>query len=344
MPFETILGQTTAVETLTRALRNGVVHHAYRFEGLDGVGKELTAIAFAQALLCTEQPRVGCGHCRSCRRVAQRHEHDPCVPLHPDVVLVGRALYPPDTIGGKREASEISVEQVRRVVLTRANYAPHEGLAQVFIVRDAEQLSVSAANALLKTLEEPRPNTHFVLLTSRSERLIDTIRSRSLPVRFGPLSNRVLATILTQHDVPAEGIAQAVELAGGSAAAALREADPEQSDEREQFVKRVIAAVDNPGLGKAVKLSERLGSDRKGLLAALRALAAHYVRHARHCVSSHPAAAEISARRHALVIDALAAVERNGAAALAVSSLVASLQHAWPRRPGKPPAIVVQRR
>src|SRR5690606_3322038 len=130
-------------------------------------------------LVCVGGDRLGCGACDACRRAALTADAEPPAPLHPDVVIVARGFYPPDTIGGKKEANEISVEQIRRVVLSRASYAPHEGRATVFIVRDAEQLSVSAANALLKTLEEPRPSTYFVLLTARGDKLLDTIRSRS---------------------------------------------------------------------------------------------------------------------------------------------------------------------
>lgn len=341
VPFDAIRGQETAIDTLTRAVEHGLVHHAYRFVGLDGVGKELAAVALAQALLCDSAP-MGCGACETCRRIAQRNEDPPEVPLHPDVVLVGRGVYPPETIGGKREAQEISVEQVRRVVLARANYSPHEGKAQVFIVRDAEQLSISAANALLKTLEEPRPHTHFVLLTSSPERLLDTIRSRSLPVRFGPLPDAVVASILRERGVEPERIDHVVELGGGSASAALAAA--EESGDRLAFVDAIQRAVEATHLQVAVQLAEGMKQKRPALLGDLRALAAAYARSVRKLVRQDVYGAEIAARRHELVLDAIDSVERNGAASLAISSLVASLHHAFPRRPGTKPPIVLQRR
>src|SRR5690606_9842972 len=227
------------------------------------VGKERAALAFAQALLCTAaktSPGVpsglGCGACDACRRVVTFGEGGPSLPLHPDVVLVGRALYPPDTIGGKKELAEISVEQIRRVVLSRASYAPHEGRAQIFIVRGAEQLSISAANALLKTLEEPRPSTYFVLLSAQSERLLDTIRSRTLPVRFGPLPDAVVAKILQDAGVSSERIDAIVAMAGGSARAALDAADPTLGEARDAFVTAVVRAVSAPDLANAVELGE----------------------------------------------------------------------------------------
>lgn len=341
VPFDHIRGQKTAVDTLTRALDNGLVHHAYRFEGLDGVGKELAAVALAQALLCPND-RYGCGACETCRRVAQRGETDPIVPLHPDVVLVARGLYPPETIGGKKEAQEISVEQVRRVVLSRAAYSPHEGRAQVFIVRDAEQLSISAANALLKTLEEPRPHTHFILLTASPERLLDTIRSRSLPVRFAPLADDVIASILRSAGIEAARVEELVEMAGGSASTAL--AGAEESAARLAFVEQVLAAADAGDLSAAVSLSESLSPNRSALADDLRALAGAYARRVRKSAKTDALAAELDARRHECVLDAIDSVERNGSGNLAVISLVASLAMAWNRRPGTKPPIVLQRR
>lgn len=343
MPFDSIRGQATAVETLTRALESGVVHHAYRFEGIEGVGKGMAAVAFAQAMLCTGGDPLGCGRCEACRRAAQLNEDDPKVPLHPDVIYLGRGLYPPDIIG-KKETQEISVEQVRRLVLSRAAYSPHEGRAQIFVVWGADELSNSAANALLKTLEEPRPSTHFVLITSRPDKLLDTILSRSLPVRFGPLGEDDLSAILRDHGVEASRFAEAIEMAAGSASAALEAADEELSARRTEFVATVMKALEAPDMGDAIRLAESVDRDRRALTEDLRALAAALSRRVRRDVRTDPARAEKDARRYELVLDAIDSVERNGAPNLVVASLVGSLRHAVQRRPGDKPPIVVSRR
>jgi len=106
MGFDRILGQAAAVETLERALRTGNVHHAYRFEGPNGVGKEMAAFGFAQALVCTTEPpllqaRRACGRCSACVRAVTLSSEAPCVPLHPDVVLLERGLYSPRPSGGR---------------------------------------------------------------------------------------------------------------------------------------------------------------------------------------------------------------------------------------------------
>src|SRR5690242_797134 len=110
MPFTHILGQDTAIATLSRALESNRVHHAYRFEGPDGTGKEMAAFALAQALVCTSGNPLGCGACDACRRAITLAADRPRAPLHPDVRIVERGFYPPDVIGQRNEeAKEISV-------------------------------------------------------------------------------------------------------------------------------------------------------------------------------------------------------------------------------------------
>jgi len=145
--FDRIRGQGPAIETLVRALENGRVHHAYRFEGPPGVGKEMAAFALAQSLVCAKGGRLGCGECSACQRAVRLAEEDPHVPLHPDVVLLGRGLYPAQVLGtASRESTGIGVEQIRRLVLSRVGFSPHEGRAFVFIIREAEDLTQQAAN------------------------------------------------------------------------------------------------------------------------------------------------------------------------------------------------------
>src|SRR5258706_8027805 len=116
MTFAEVLGQEPAVTTLTRALASDKVHHAYRFEGPPGVGKALAAFALARALLC-EAPLAGglaCGACGACKR-SSTFGDEPAIPRHPDLLLVERGLY--RSVLGAAEASGISIEQVRKIVL-----------------------------------------------------------------------------------------------------------------------------------------------------------------------------------------------------------------------------------
>ncbi len=320
MSFDEIWGQDPAITTLTRALEGGRLHHAYRFEGQRGVGKEMAALRFARALVC-ERGGLGCGDCSSCRRAMTMSEGEPHVPVHPDVVLVGRGLY--RSVTGQAEATGIGVEQIRRVVLERVGFSSHEGRALVFIVRDADELTVQAANSLLKTLEEPPARTHFVLLSSRPNRLLDTIRSRTLPVRFSPLSETVLKRILQQHGKNVEVAA----FAEGSAALALELSDEDSLNEREAFVAGVQAALESKDFSAAIKFAEAQKGDRDALKADLSFLAQRLARSARERGKENESHLERCARRHAVVLSAINEIERNVQSALVLEVMLQELRH-----------------
>jgi len=316
MAFENILGQEPAVQTLRHALESGRVHHAYRFEGPEGVGKELCALEFAKELVCGFEVPAEVTR----RRIETFADEEPRVPQHPDVVFVQRGLY--GKLVGSGEATGISVEQIRRVVLTRAGYPPHEGRALVFIVRDADELTLSAANALLKTLEEPSASTHFILLTSRPRRLLDTILSRTLAVRFGPLPDAIVAEILTRNGSD-PGIAA---LAGGSAARALRLADEQLVQSRQRFVEQTLDAVAAPDLVPALALAESRPPDRSELRDCLEYLASRFVDEVRRYVAVAPQRARREAACHQVVMNALADLERNAQPALVIETMVLRLR------------------
>ena len=318
MTFEAILGQDSAVEQLRRALDSGHVPHAYRFEGPDGVGKERCAFALAEALVCGPETERADATCRT--RVHTLCDEEPHVPLHPDVVLVGRGLY--GKLLSAAEVSGIGIEQIRRIVLSRAGYPPHEGRSIVFLVRDAHELTTQAANALLKTLEEPAAHIYFVLLTSRPRRLLDTILSRTVPVRFGPLSDAIIGTILEAHGAPAS----VAPLAQGSAALALQLANDESLAAREQFVERTLGAIAAPSLAEAIGLSDSRTSDRHALREQLSHLAQTFASRAREAVLHDPALAEQAARRHAQVLATMREIEQSAQPALALEAMVARLR------------------
>ncbi|HEX7453536.1 MAG TPA: DNA polymerase III subunit [Polyangiaceae bacterium] len=319
MAFADILGQEPALQTLSRALDTGHVHHAYRFEGPPGVGKEMAAFALAQALVCELGGTRACGTCSACQRALRLAEDDPQVPAHPDVVLLQRGLYRGRI--SANEATGISIEQVRRMVLERAGYRPHEGKALVFIVRDADELTVSAANALLKTLEEPGQSTYFVLLTSRPNRLLDTIRSRTMPVRFSPLPDALVAQILQSKgkDPKVAGVAQ------GSMAMALELASEDASKEREDFVAAAHSAIAARDLAPAVKFAETR-RERDALRGLLSYFAQSLAISGRERVATHVDEAERAAHRHRVVLSAMQDVERNVSPALALESMISRLR------------------
>jgi len=321
------------VQTLERALSTGKVHHAYRFEGPSGVGKEMAAFAFAQALVCASTPPEGqayraCGQCSACNRAVTFSSEPPQVPIHPDIVIIERGLYPPEALRRNRpELQEISVDQIRRLVLERASFPPHEGRARVFIVRRAHELSLSAANALLKTLEEPLRNTYFILVTDRGNDLLPTILSRTQVVRFGPLPEPLVRSILEKQGATPEAAQMAAELSGGSAGAAIALADVDATKERRAFIESALGALRGADLGAAVALSDARARDKETLRDRLSALAAHFARVGRSVVAEDPLRASRAARGHGVVAQAIDELERNGSPALVLEAMVARLRH-----------------
>lgn len=194
--FESIRGHGAQIDVLQRICDSEQPAHAYLFEGPAGVGKQTVAWALAAYLACLQPRQNGpCGDCRSCRAL-QRGEH-------PDITLLSR------------DGANIKIAQVREA-LKRLRFEPVLGRAKVLLLEDADRLREEAANALLKTLEEPSRGTHFILLTSKPQLLLDTIRSRVQALRFGPLPSEEVQSLL---------VAEGFEPADASIAAALAMGD-----------------------------------------------------------------------------------------------------------------------
>jgi DNA polymerase-3 subunit delta' len=211
-----ILGHERALAMLDRAARTARVHHAYLFEGPRGVGKHTVARWFALRMNCEADPSlaVPCGQCNACRSIAAGN--------HPDVIELG-----PDPT---KASGQISVDQVREVI-RRTGFHRYSGKYRLVILDPAEAMPAAAANALLKTLEEPPEGTGFVLICTSASSLLPTIRSRCQRVRFGTLPEPELARWLERR-----GLSEPVTLARlsqGSPGEALTLADGHLEARRE---------------------------------------------------------------------------------------------------------------
>ncbi len=325
-----VLAQETSIATLRRALANDRVHHAYLFDGPDGVGKELAAFGLAQALVCEHRgvtlPKDdACGACKACLRALPKPETRR--PVHPDVIVLERGLYEPGAIGRRtQEAQEISIDQVRTLVLARASFAPHEGRAKVIVVRRADELSTSAANALLKTLEEPGDKTHFILLSSQADALLPTIRSRTQRVRFGPLPDGVVAKLLATRGVPDGRAKEIATLSGGSMQAALAHADEDESAARERFVTRALGAVEAPTMSEALELADEAKKEKGELRTRLAALATAFAAKASGAASKEGVEADVATARYQLALAAIQQLEGNASAQLVVESMMVRMR------------------
>jgi DNA polymerase-3 subunit delta' len=220
-----ILGNDEVRARLWRAADDGRLHHCYVFEGPEGVGKATTALRFALYLNCLAEPGPRpCGACRACRQILAGS--------HPDVL---RILPDPE-----RATRVITADQARGII-SALQLQRHSARRRVVIVEPADALTEEAANALLKTLEEPPAGTQFVLVTARAGALLQTVRSRSQRVRFGPVPRDELAGWLSGRGLDP---ALAVE-SDGSPGAALRLAE-EDAAARRATLEALLGSVGQP--------------------------------------------------------------------------------------------------
>jgi DNA polymerase-3 subunit delta' len=204
MAFDSILGHEIPKRILRSAIERGRVAHAYLFHGPEGVGKRTLALEVARALLCRESPGEGCGTCASCRKVRRDS--------HPDL-RVYRCEAGQESVG---------VEQVRELV-EEAGLRPFESRGRVFLVDRVHLLTESAANALLKTLEEPPMGSVLLLVADRITSLPDTVISRCQPVVFQGLPpDEVRRFLVERHSIEEKEAEWLAAFCEGSIGRALR--------------------------------------------------------------------------------------------------------------------------
>lgn len=197
MALKDIIGQEKALKVLKSCIGKKRIPHALFFTGDEGIGKKLAAINFAKAVNCLkeegddlfsigEEKNTGdvnvdqidaCDTCTSCAKIDRGN--------HPDVFIVG-----PEGDGG-----QIKVSAVRQVG-EALSYKPFEGRWKIVIVDDADRLNRSAANAFLHTLEEPSVQSILILISSRPDMLLSTIRSRCQRIHFTPLPLGTMSGLL----------------------------------------------------------------------------------------------------------------------------------------------------
>jgi DNA polymerase III subunit delta' len=240
-PMRSILGQRRATDTLEAVLRSGRVHHAWIFAGPAGVGKFTTAVELARILLDPGIPAgsSGVGEVEADTK-AGRTSQLVDAGTHPDFHVIRKelALFSENREIRERKLMNIPLDVLREQMLGgpagdgKVHDAPAyrsaaHGHGKVFIIDEAELLDQYAQNALLKTLEEPPPETYIILITSRPDRLLPTIRSRCQIVQFQRLDAAAMKEWFERAklELPAEQREWIDRFADGSPGAALLAAE-----------------------------------------------------------------------------------------------------------------------
>jgi DNA polymerase-3 subunit delta' len=174
------------LDRFKRLLASSRLGHAYLFVGPKETGKTQTALAVAQLVNCESPSEKPCGKCVPCQKITSGN--------HPDVMII------------QENEGSIKIDQIR-FLLGRLQLKAFEAKTKVFIIRDVENMTLEAANSLLKTLEEPASNTLMILTTATPEANLDTIRSRCHTVKFFPVSSHRLSEVLDAPQATAHFLA-----------------------------------------------------------------------------------------------------------------------------------------
>ena len=228
-----VRGQDHLIQLLERSHLQGRLSHAYLLVGPPHVGKMTLAVDLARAVNCLSDQERPCGECGQCQRIERG--------VHADVQVVELTR----DERTNRPRTEITIDQVRALE-EAATLKPYEGACRVFVIDGVERMNQYAANALLKTLEEPPPQVLLLLLTSDEEALLPTIRSRCQRLELRPLAQEAVAGLLVEeYGLSSDRAPLLARLSGGRLGWAVAAAtDTAVLEERERRLDRILEVVD----------------------------------------------------------------------------------------------------
>lgn len=248
MSFQDIFGHERQIEQLQSSLIQSRIPHAFLFYGMEGIGKRTTAWTFAKALNCLTNQHDSCDTCSSCGK-ADHNNHLDIMVLEP-------------------EGQFIKIQAIRNLQ-ERMKFKPWEGKKRVCIIDNAERMNDAAANALLKTLEEPPAANIIILISALPSQLPATILSRCQQVRFNPLPEEKVACFLQRRlslDVTASHLL--ANSAGGSIARALEMHNGSYLDMRKEIIELAAAGLMHDPLLRLSSLN-RFGQTREEVMERL---------------------------------------------------------------------------
>lgn len=226
-----MIGHEWAVNLLAIHVAQGRERHAYLFTGPSGVGRRTLALRFAQGLNCLNPPMPGqpCRVCSTCKRIEQMH--------HPDLVIVE----------AEHEGETLKIDQVRELQHT-LSLAPYEARYRVALIMRFEEAHASAANAMLKTLEEPPAQVVVILTAKSAESLLPTIVSRCEVLRLRPLAMDETARGLQAiRGIPQEQAEKLAHISDGRPGYAIRLFEqPRLLEQRHSWLEELIRLLASP--------------------------------------------------------------------------------------------------
>jgi len=224
--FQDILGNDMVKEHFKMAIENHKVSHAYILTGEAGMGRKSIANAFAMTLLCEKGGSEPCMVCHSCKQVLGGN--------HPDILYVRH-----------EKPASIGVDDIREQINNNIMIRPYSSYYKIYIVDEAEKMTVQAQNALLKTIEEPPSYAVIILITTNQEAFLPTILSRCVQLKLKPLKDFTVKSYLTEHlHVPDKDAEICAAFARGNLGKAIHLASSEEFKDLYHKVMTIIKNVE----------------------------------------------------------------------------------------------------
>lgn len=178
--FDGIIGNDLIKDQLKSAINTNTIRHAYMLVGERGMGKKKLAEAFLLQLFCSrkDEKNEPCLKCPECKKILSGN--------HPDIIYISH-----------EKAAAISVDEIREQLMDTARIRPYSNEYKVYVIPEADKMTVQAQNALLKTLEEPPAYVIILLLVNDEKKLLDTVRSRVIKENLRPLTDNSVKEYLT---------------------------------------------------------------------------------------------------------------------------------------------------
>lgn len=287
------------------AFHQNRLSHGYIFDGPAGIGKRSMAIWMAAHLFCTGENKP-CGICPGCVRLGTDN--------HPDIMI----LQPEDG-----SIKNLQVEEFQEFLRIK----PFMGTAKVGIIDDADTMTPSAQNRLLKTLEEPASGTMLFLITTNCNRMLPTIMSRCQTLRFQTLDQDGIASYLMNHynidRIRAEHLGA---LSGGSLARALAQMDSEALEESEELVKEWLFALDQGQRAKMFELADRYEKTIDWEHTLVWLMRAIHERLSKHVEQGQPLDIQTAVRMGSHVEDALKALREQANERIVIDVMLLKMQ------------------
>lgn len=223
--FQDILGNDMVKDHFKKAIEGHKVSHAYILTGEAGMGRKSIANAFAMTLLCEKGGSEPCMVCHSCKQVLGGN--------HPDLIYVTH-----------EKPASIGVDDIREQINDTIMIRPYSSYYKIYIVDEAEKMTVQAQNALLKTIEEPPSYAVILLITTNQEVFLPTILSRCIQLKLKPLKDFTVKSYLTEHlHVPDKEAEVCAAFARGNLGKAIHLSSSDEFKELYQKVMSVIKSV-----------------------------------------------------------------------------------------------------